>query len=75
MCAFYFVLEYMVEIMDQLKSRFRQASIVWTEPHQNTARMLVDSIHELHLLAALSHVGLIDANLVNPEPTLFVWES
>ncbi|KAK1239469.1 hypothetical protein MKX07_008957 [Trichoderma sp. CBMAI-0711] len=46
----------------------RNAIDIPPQPHEHLARVLVHGVHELHLLAALRHVVLVDAYLVRPQP-------
>jgi hypothetical protein len=64
---FDFIIECRVKLANQLKGRLRDTLISWAQPDQHRARVVVNHIHELYLLAALVPILLIDTDLVGPE--------
>lgn len=65
--------EHIVQAFDHAHRVWPHALDVTTEPDQYTFRALVDGVHEAHLPATLRDVGLIDADLVGPQPARAVW--
>jgi hypothetical protein len=65
--ALFLILEYLDQLVDKFESRLRHALVIWTQPDQHVARILVDAVHELDLLASLHRVVLVCAYLIDPE--------
>src|SRR5947199_9991234 len=64
---FDFIIECRVKLANQLKGRLRDTLISWTQPDQHRARVVVNHIHELYLLAAFVPILLVDTDLIGPE--------
>jgi hypothetical protein len=59
--------------MDLLEGGLCHGVVILTQPDQYMARILVDSVHELDLLASLLLVILVYADLVDPEAPFLIW--
>jgi hypothetical protein len=63
----FLILEYLVQLTDPLEGWLRHGLVIWTQPNQHVARILVDVVHELDLLASLRHFSQVYTDLVGPE--------
>ena len=64
------ILEYLVQLTDQLESRLSHGMAIWAQPDQHVARILVDVVHKLDLLASFRHVILVLYGSGRPRDTV-----
>lgn len=58
--------KYALQVLYHGKGIPRHAVVIRPQPDENLRRVPVDEVHQVHLLAALAYIPLIDADLVGP---------